>query len=834
MQGRGRGESRQVQIVDEVDPRIEEDRQRQLEAVRALGLHDGSVPVRGRGGFRNTDFSTMPANVTATRVTDNAYRRVDIVANYVPVVSMADREVQMYRVDYEPSVESASKMRFLFKKTSKGLFQRQPIFDGAHECRSGQKLKEKVTSVPVEDPQDSVKYTVKYTHTGSCLHGAEFLRIYNMHMKDFLRMLGFYSPQVGLFVNPNHYDQVGADLMMLRGFRTAAAMHDGNKMLMNLEASHKIVQRKNVLDILTELKNQNRSGANLREVLNSALVGKIVVTGYNKRCYRVEEVDVTRRPTDTFDRNGEQVSFVDFYRTVHSLQIQSLNQPMLRVVPNNQRRREGEEQNASVIMLVPELCNIAGLTDAQRNNPRLKMDLIRASQVPPSERVKQLRAFLQSFHANTDIREQLATWGYSYANEPCRLSAHTIQQTGYACGPDTRQPPNAWPRADVNSADIRVNALAVVPQIKKLVIITARNQLRDKGLLLMSLKRGFDSIKLVATEHATVDIAEGDSPNHYINAIRTLSPDTTVAIVIMQAQHKERYDAIKKAASVEKGLITQVVTAKLLLDEKKSRSACQKIGIQVAAKIGGEPWWVDIPLKKTMICGYDTYHDTARRGRSFGAFVASLNIHYSRWWSKANAHDRLDEISAHMSINIKEALKAYQKCNDGELPEQIIIYRDGVGEGQLEHVFRVEVDRIKEAIAEIGPIKLVMTVVNKRIGARFYMRSGNCETFSNPPPGTVIDHTVTRNGRYDFYLVSQSTRQGTVTPTYYNIIHDERGFKPEIHQKLAFKLCLLYYNWSGTVRVPAPCQYAHKLAYLCGEHLHSQPNSVMDDKLHFL
>jgi hypothetical protein len=23
----------------------------------------------------------------------------------------------------------------------------------------------------------------------------------------------------------------------------------------------------------------------------------------------------------------------------------------------------------------------------------------------------------------------------------------------------------------------------------------------------------------------------------------------------------------------------------------------------------------------------------------------------------------------------------------------------------------------------------------------------------------------------------------------------------------------MYYNWPGTVRVPAPCQYAHKLAY---------------------
>ena len=31
--------------------------------------------------------------------------------------------------------------------------------------------------------------------------------------------------------------------------------------------------------------------------------------------------------------------------------------------------------------------------------------------------------------------------------------------------------------------------------------------------------------------------------------------------------------------------------------------------------------------------------------------------------------------------------------------------------------------------------------------------------------------------------------------------------------QISYKLTHMYYNWPGTVRVPAPCQYAHKLAY---------------------
>ena len=56
--------------------------------------------------------------------------------------------------------------------------------------------------------------------------------------------------------------------------------------------------------------------------------------------------------------------------------------------------------------------------------------------------------------------------------------------------------------------------------------------------------------------------------------------------------------------------------------------------------------------------------------------------------------------------------------------------------------------------------------------------------------------------------------QGTVNPTSYNVVKDTSGLMPKHIQALTYKLTHLYYNWPGTVRVPAPCQYAHKLAFL--------------------
>lgn len=83
-------------------------------------------------------------------------------------------------------------------------------------------------------------------------------------------------------------------------------------------------------------------------------------------------------------------------------------------------------------------------------------------------------------------------------------------------------------------------------------------------------------------------------------------------IVVVNRQNKELFDAIRKLASVEKGLITQVVIARYILDGKK---ASVKIALQIAARVGLQVWQADIPFKKTMICGYDSRRYTAQRDR---------------------------------------------------------------------------------------------------------------------------------------------------------------------------------------------------------------------------
>lgn len=114
-------------------------------------------------------------------------------------------------------------------------------------------------------------------------------------------------------------------------------------------------------------------------------------------------------------------------------------------------------------------------------------------------------------------------------------------------------------------------------------------------------------------------------------------------------------------------------------------------------------------------------------------------------------------------------------------------------------------------------------MVNKRVKTKLIQ--DNNGRLENPRSGTVLDHSVTPHGLYDFFMVSQACKQGVATPSHYSVLHDSIKAKPEDIQKLTHRLCYLYYNFSGPVKIPAPVKYADKLAKMCGERGNIQPHT---------
>ncbi|XP_047185101.1 piwi-like protein 1 isoform X2 [Scophthalmus maximus] len=315
---------------------------------------------------------------------------------------------------------------------------------------------------------------------------------------------------------------------------------------------------------------------------------------------------------------------------------------------------------------------------------------------------------------------------------------------------------------------------------------------------------------------------------------QNVGPKTQMVVVVLPSNRKDKYDSIKKYLCVDCPTPSQCVLSRTLGRPQALMTVATKIALQMACKMGGELWSLEIPLKQLMIVGIDCYHDTIAGKRSIGALVASLNQSMSRWFSKCVLQHKGQEIIDGLKMALTAALKDYLKFN-GCLPSRIIVYRDGVGDGQLHSVVNYEVAQIMDSIKSMGQDylpKLSVVVVKKRISSRFFaLLNGR---MSNPPTGTIVDTDVTRPEWYDFYIVSQAVSCGSVAPTHYNVVYDTSGLKPDHMQRLTYKLCHMYYNWQGIIRVPAPCMYAHKLAFLVGQSIHREPNVQLDELLFYL
>lgn len=115
--------------------------------------------------------------------------------------------------------------------------------------------------------------------------------------------------------------------------------------------------------------------------------------------------------------------------------------------------------------------------------------------------------------------------------------------------------------------------------------------------------------------------------------------------------------------------------------------------------------------------------------------------------------------------------------------------------------------------------EITVVIVNKRITQRFFVED-NQGRLSNPPSGTIIDEQLVEQdgknsdmpGVFDFYLTPANTTQGCVLPTHFFVAMNQSKFSKIDIEHLTFALCHFYFNWAGPIKVPAPCQYAHKIA----------------------
>ncbi|XP_031426226.1 piwi-like protein 2 [Clupea harengus] len=746
-------------------------------------------------------------------------------SNHIPI-RCKNEAVYQYHVTFTPNVESIG-MRFGMMKEHRSTTGDVIAFDGSI-LYLPLRLNE-VVHLQSERKTDNQEIKIKIQMTKIIPPNSDLcLPFYNVVLRRVMKILGLK------LVGRNHYDPTVAvilgkhRLQVWPGYATCIKHTDGG-LYLSVDVTHKVLRNDSVLDVMHAIHQQSRES--FQEECTKELVGSIIITRYNNRTYRIDDIEWSKSPRDTFTlEDGTQTTFKDYYSKNYGITIKEQDQPLLVNRPKERSKPQGKVITGEILLL-PELAFMTGIPDKMRKDFHVMKDLTQHINVGGEQHTQSLKQLLMKMNTIPEAQTELARWGLEITTDILMTQARTLPQETI-CLQRASFVPSAdasWSREVVREASI-----SCVP-LNCWAIFYPRRAASQVEELVNAFGKVAGPIGLRLSRPTHVELRD-DRTDTYIKSIHsqlTSDPNIQLVICIITGNKDDLYSAIKKLCCVQSPVPSQAINVRTISQPQKLRSIAQKILLQMNAKLGGELWSVNVPLKQLMVIGVDVHHDTSKKYRSVMGFVASLNSTLTRWYSRVIFQMPNEEIISGFRSCLLGALQKYHEQNRS-FPEKIVIYRDGVSEGQLKTVELFEIPQILkcfETYQDYEP-KLVFIVVQKRVSTTLYSFSG--DRVGAPPPGTVLDHTVTNRDLVDFYLMAHSIRQGCGLPTHYISLYNTANLTPDHLQRLTFKMCHMYWNWPGTIRVPAPCKYAHKLAFLTGQSLHSEPSINLADKLYFL
>ncbi|TKA72743.1 hypothetical protein B0A55_09952 [Friedmanniomyces simplex] len=164
------------------------------------------------------------------------------------------------------------------------------------------------------------------------------------------------------------------------------------------------------------------------------------------------------------------------------------------------------------------------------------------------------------------------------------------------------------------------------------------------------------------------------------------------------------------------------------------------------------------------------------------AIVASVDSTLAQWPTELRIQGARQEMVSALEEMFKGRLRFWQTRISGSLPHNIIVYRDGVGEGQYQLVLDNELPAIRKACRDTYPAtetkadrpRITIIIVGKRHSTRFYATQvQDADRSGNPPNGTVVDRGITEAQNWDFFLQAHAAIQGTARPARYFVLWDD-------------------------------------------------------------
>lgn len=335
-----------------------------------------------------------------------------------------------------------------------------------------------------------------------------------------------------------------------------------------------------------------------------------------------------------------------------------------------------------------------------------------------------------------------------------------------------------------------------------------------------------------------IDLSGQNTEKEVNNAISDLIArhQPTLIFVILHSSDSELYKCVKQVCDIRQGVRNICVLADKLKGANDQYYA--NVGLKFNLKLGGanqslRP--VDLGIiseGKTMLVGIDVTHPSpgsAGNAPSVAGMVASVDQYLGQWPAEIKIQTSRQEMVSNLDSMLKTCLQRWARMNKNNYPENIIVYRDGVSEGQYDIVLDEELPLLKKACEETylatltkKPLpRISIIIVGKRHHTRFYPTSdADADRGANSKNGTIVDRGVTEARNWDFFLQAHAAIKGTARPAHYFTVWDEifAHQKPapgspfqsaaDILEDLTHRMCYLFGRATKAVSICPPAYYA--------------------------
>ncbi|KAI0832378.1 argonaute-like protein [Trametes gibbosa] len=705
--------------------------------------------------------------------------------------------------------------------------------------------KVKLTHVATINPEVLSRFLEgKQSHDNTVLTAITALNVV-IRMEPSLK----YPFNVRSFFTDREQKDIGSGIVLWRGYFQSVRPAIG-RMFINVDISTGAMYKAGpLLRVAMEFMNYNdpaRLNGDLRDRIRlqrylSGVRVLVEVPGQRQTSRRparvVKKISARSAREMTFvNREGQNLSVEQYFKQAHNYALRYPNLPCVEL--------------GSGALIPMEVCHIfAGQIMRKQVPPEKTKDVLDFATKKPQERLNSIKAGLGVLaYGQSEYVRQFGMVVQPNA-VPFSLQARVLDPPTLQYGQGSKQltikpRDGAWNMIDkkfYRPMAIRRWCIAIFERRQRF-----RPDLAEE--MKMGLLQAFASVGMQVAE--TDPCIEWANPNDQVapflrsvggKCVQKNKAGPELIVVVLPEASADLYMRVKHFGDIAQGVATQC-----LRSSKCSRAKAQyfaNVCLKINVKLGGintvpdarsVPVLTD-PHNPTIVMGADVIHPApGADGRpSFTALVGNVDSDTAKYIAdcrvQTSRQEMIDDLEE-MATNVIKMFQGYRAGVEKKAPNprRIIFYRDGVSEGQFQHVLDYELPQLRAACTNAGiQAKITVIVVGKRHHVRFFpQKPGDADRSGNCPAGTVVDKDIGHPLEFDFYLQSHSGLLGTSRPAHYSVLYDENGFTPDSLQALSFALCHVYARSTRSVSIPAPVYYADIVCARAKNHY--DPDGGMD------